>query len=81
TADGQLLLAAENSVKITGSQVKGNQGAFVKTTQGDVVIDNAISETITKTDERTGTAFNITKNSHKNETNQQLSTGSELVSD
>lgn len=81
TADGQLVLAADNSVKITGSQVKGNQGAFVKTTQGDVVIDNAISETITKTDERTGTAFNITKNSHKNETNQQLSTGSELVSD
>lgn len=81
TADGQLLLAADNSVKVTGSQVKGNQGAFVKTTQGDVVIDNAISETITKTDERTGTAFNITKNSHKNETNQQHSTGSELVSD
>ncbi|MEQ4923365.1 calcium-independent hemolysin HpmA [Proteus hauseri] len=81
TADGQLVLAADNSVKITGSQVKGHQGAFVKTAQGDVVIDNAISETITKTDERTGTAFNITKNSHKNETNQQLSTGSELVSD
>lgn len=81
TANGQLVLATDNNVKITGSQVKGNQGAFVKTTKGDVVIDNAISETISKVDERTGTAFNITKNSHKNETNQQVSKGSELVSD
>ncbi|BDR98745.1 calcium-independent hemolysin HpmA [Proteus mirabilis] len=81
TADGQLLLAADNNVNITGSQVKGNQGAFVKTTQGDVVIDNAMSETISKIDERTGTAFNITKSSHKNETNKQTSTGSELISD
>ncbi|MDM3649986.1 hypothetical protein, partial [Proteus mirabilis] len=54
---------------------------FVKTTQCDVVIDNEMIETISKIDERTGTAFNINKSSNKNETNKQTSTVFELISD
>ncbi|QTL40074.1 hemagglutinin repeat-containing protein [Xenorhabdus budapestensis] len=80
-ADGHLLLTGINGVTITGSKVKAQQGAYVEANDGQLVIDNAVSHAYKKVDERKGTIFNITKNSNQEQTNQQTSSGSQLISD
>lgn len=81
TADGKILVVGNNGVSITGSKVKGADDGYVQAANGGIRIDNAVSVTTTKIDERTGVAFNITGSSHKaNNSNEEI-TGSELVSD
>lgn len=81
TADGKILVIGNKGVSITGSQVKGTQDGYVQASEGGIKIDNAISTTTTKIDERTGVAFNITGSSHKANNRDETVTGSELVSD
>lgn len=81
TADGKIFVSGRDSVAITGSKVKGIDDGFVQSDKGGIKIDNAISTTTTKIDERNGVAFNITGSSHKANNRDEEVTGSELVSD
>jgi len=81
TSDGMLTLNGQQGVTITGSKAKGKQGGFVEAAQGGLRIDNALSTTVDKIDARTGTVFNITRDSHQANNRYQHSTGSELKSD
>lgn len=81
TADGNILVVGNKGVSITGSKVKASKDGYVQAAEGGIKIDNAISTTTTKIDERTGVAFNITGSSHKANNRDEKVTGSELVSD
>lgn len=81
TADGKMLVIGNNGVSITGSKVKGVDDGYVQAANGGIRIDNAVSVTTTKIDERTGVAFNITGSSHKANNSNEKVIGSELVSD
>ncbi|MDN0086487.1 hemagglutinin repeat-containing protein [Yersinia nurmii] len=81
SSEGKLLVSGNQGVKVTGSKVTAKEGAFVETKNGGLVIDNAISLTTDKVDQRTGTVFNITKDSKKANNSTEQSTGSELKSD
>ena len=81
TAEGKIFVSGHNGVSITGSKVKGTDDGFVQSNNGSIKIDNAISTTTTKIDERNGVAFNITGSSHKANNRDEKVTGSELVSD
>ncbi|MBW5827048.1 hemagglutinin repeat-containing protein [Yersinia kristensenii] len=81
TADGNILVVGNKGVSITGSKVKASKDGYVQAVDGGIKIDNAISTTTTKIDERTGVAFNITGSSHKANNRDEKVTGSELVSD
>ncbi|WP_145583103.1 hemagglutinin repeat-containing protein [Yersinia thracica] len=81
TADGNILVVGNKGVSITGSKVKAAKDGYVQSAEGGIKIDNAVSITITKIDERTGVAFNITGSSHKANNSDEKITGSELVSD
>lgn len=81
TAGGTIFVSGHNGVSITGSKVKGASDGYVQSDHGGIKIDNAISTTTTKIDERTGVAFNITGSSHKANNRDEKVTGSELVSD
>lgn len=81
TAEGNILVVGNKGVSITGSKVKGAKDGYVQAAEGGIKIDNAISTTTTKIDERTGVAFNITGSSHKANNRDEEITGSELVSD
>lgn len=81
TADGNVLVIGNKGVSITGSQVKGSKDGYVQASKGGIKIDNAISTTTTKIDERTGVAFNITGSSHKANNRDEKVIGSELASD
>lgn len=81
TANGRLLLSGNEGIAITGSKVKAVQGAFVNANSGELTIDNAVSHINRKVDERTGTVLNITSGSKRNNSQQQKSHGSELVSE
>ncbi|MFW5387815.1 hemagglutinin repeat-containing protein [Yersinia sp. 2542 StPb PI] len=81
TADGKILVIGNKGVSITGSQVKGTQDGYVQASEGGIKIDNAISTTTTKIDERTGVAFNITGSSHKANNSDETVIGGELASD
>ncbi|WP_158020798.1 hemagglutinin repeat-containing protein [Chromobacterium sphagni] len=80
-AGGKLFINGDAGVAINGSQAKGAQGAYAKTQTGSVVIDSAIDLTQTRTDQRSGTVFNITKSSSKGSSSQQDAVGSALKSD
>ncbi|MDE9551627.1 hemagglutinin repeat-containing protein [Xenorhabdus bovienii] len=80
-ANGHLLLSGMNGVTITGSKVKAQQGAYVEANDGQLVIDNAVNNSYKKVNERTGTIFNITKNSNQEQNTQQTTSNSQLVSD
>ncbi|WP_193387516.1 hemagglutinin repeat-containing protein, partial [Yersinia pestis] len=60
TADGNILISVKDDVAITGSKVKATKDGFVQAKEGGIKIDNAISTTTNKVDERTGVAFDIT---------------------
>ncbi|HEI6850007.1 TPA: hemagglutinin repeat-containing protein [Yersinia enterocolitica] len=81
TAEGNILVIGNKGVSITGSKVKAAQDGYVQSAEGGIKIDNAISTTTTKIDERTGVAFNITGSSHKANNSDETVIGSELVSD
>ncbi|HEN3601961.1 TPA: hemagglutinin repeat-containing protein [Yersinia enterocolitica] len=81
TAEGNILVIGNKGVSITGSKVKAAQDGYVQSADGGIKIDNAISTTTTKIDERTGVVFNITGSSHKANNRDEQITGSELVSD
>ncbi len=81
TADGHVFLTGINGVTITGSQVNAQKGAYVEANEGQLTIDNAVSHTYQNVDERKGTIFNITKNTHQKHGKQQQSSGSHLVSE
>ncbi len=81
TAEGNILVIGNKGVSITGSKVKAAQDGYVQSADGGIKIDNAISTTTTKIDERIGVAFNITGSSHKANNRDEKVTGSELVSD
>ncbi|MFA3780912.1 hemagglutinin repeat-containing protein [Yersinia sp. 1652 StPb PI] len=81
TAEGKILVSGNKGVSITGSQVKGAKDGYVQANQGGIKIDNAISTTTTKIDERTGVIFNITGSSHKANNSDEKVIGSELASD
>lgn len=80
-AGGKLFINGDAGIAINGSQAKGAQGAYAKTLSGGVVIDSALDLTQTRTDQRTGTAFNITSSSSKGSSSQQTAVGSALKSD
>lgn len=80
-AGGKLFLNGDAGIAIDGSQAKGAQGAYAKTQSGGVVIDSALDLTQTRTDQRTGTVFNITNSSSKGSSSQQTAVGSALKSD
>ncbi|HDL7660023.1 hemagglutinin repeat-containing protein [Yersinia enterocolitica] len=81
TAEGNILVVGNKGVSITGSKVKADKDGYVQAAEGGIKIDNAVSITTTKIDERTGVAFNITGSSHKANNSDENITGSELVSD
>jgi hemolysin len=81
TANGNIIIGAKENVAITGSKVKAAKDGFVQAKDGGIRIDNAISTTTTRIDERTGVAFNITESSKKANNSEQKSTGSEVVSE
>lgn len=81
TADGKILVIGNKGVSITGSQVKGAKDGYVQADQGGIKIDNAMSTTTTKIDERTGVVFNITGSAHKANNSDEKIIGSELASD
>lgn len=81
TAEGKIFVSGRDGVSITGSKVKGTDDGFVQSDKGGIQIDNALSTTTTKIDERDGVAFNITGSSHKANNRDEKVTGSELVSD
>ncbi|MHA3604691.1 hemagglutinin repeat-containing protein [Yersinia enterocolitica] len=81
TAEGNILVVGNKGVSITGSKVKADKDGYVQAAEGGIKIDNAVSITTTKIDERTGVAFNITGSSHKANNSDEKITGSELVSD
>ncbi|MGT3163533.1 hemagglutinin repeat-containing protein [Yersinia enterocolitica] len=81
TAEGNILVVGNKGVSITGSKVKAAKDGYVQAAEGGIKIDNAISTTTTKIDERIGVAFNITGSSHKANNRDEKVTGSELVSD
>ncbi|MDR0218903.1 MAG: hemagglutinin repeat-containing protein [Enterobacteriaceae bacterium] len=81
SADGKILLNGTEGITITGSQIKAHEGAYVNANDGKLIIDNAVSNLTKTVDERTGTVFNITKNTNRGKSNKQTSTGSQLVSD
>lgn len=81
TANGNILITGNKGVAITGSKVKAAKDGYVQAEQGGIKIDNAISTTTTKIDERTGVAFNITGSSHKANNSDEKITGSELASE
>ncbi|WP_158253760.1 hemagglutinin repeat-containing protein [Chromobacterium alticapitis] len=80
-AGGKLFINGDAGIAINGSQAKGAQGAYAKTQSGGVLIDSALDLTQTRTDQRTGTAFNITNSSSKGSSSQQTAVGSALKSD
>ncbi len=71
----------KDDVAITGSKVKATKDGFVQAKEGGIKIDNAISTTTNKVDERTGVAFDITGSSKKANNSEEKSTGSEVVSE
>lgn len=81
TADGNILISVKDDVAITGSKVKATKDGFVQAKEGGIKIDNAISTTTNKVDERTGVAFDITGSSKKANNSEEKSTGSEVVSE
>ncbi|PHM25551.1 hemagglutinin repeat-containing protein [Xenorhabdus ehlersii] len=81
TAGELLLLTGENGVTITGSKVKAQKGAYVRTHEGQLTIDNAVSHISKEVDERKGTIFNITKNTNQEHNKHEKSSGSQLISD
>ncbi|UTH74165.1 hemagglutinin repeat-containing protein [Chromobacterium sp. IIBBL 290-4] len=80
-AGGKLFINGDQGVAINGSQAKGAQGAYGMAKSGGIVIDSALDLSQTRTDQRTGTAFNITSSSSKGSTSQQTAVGSALKSD
>ncbi|CNI15588.1 Hemolysin [Yersinia thracica] len=81
TAEGNILVVGNKGVSITGSKVKAAKDGYVQAVEGGIKIENAVSITTTKIDERTGVAFNITSSSHKANNSDEKITVSELVSD
>ncbi|WP_347937077.1 hemagglutinin repeat-containing protein [Chromobacterium phragmitis] len=81
SAGGKLFINGDAGIAINGSQAKGAQGAYAKTQSGGVVIDSALDLSQTRTDQRTGTAFNITSSSSKGSTSKQDAVASSLKSD
>lgn len=81
TADGNILISVKDDVAITGSKVKATKDGFVQAKEGGIKIDNAISTTTSKVDERTGVAFDITGSSKKANNSEEKSTGSEVISE
>lgn len=81
TSGGTMYLNGRYGVKITGSKARGKQGGLITTTNGNLIIDNALSTTNDNSESRTGTVFNITSSSQKKNNSYQQSTASELKSD
>lgn len=81
TSEGNILVVGNKGVSITGSKVQAAKDGYVQAVEGGIKIDNAVSITTTKIDERTGVVFNITGSSHKANNSDEKITGSELVSD
>lgn len=80
-ANHDLLLLGEKNINISGSRVKGRNQALVKTSTGQVIIDNATRFDYTNIRQRQGTAFNITTASTHNHSYTQATTASEVKSD
>lgn len=81
TAEGEILIHGNKGASITGSKVIGQKGGVIKTPDGGLTVDNAISTTTDKVDERVGVAFDITGSSKKANNSTESSTGSELISE
>lgn len=80
TAGGKLTLRGD-SVAIAGSRARGEQDAVAISRNGDISIDSVVNQSQTRTDQRSGTAFNITKSSSKGNASQQQAVNAELKSD
>lgn len=81
SAGGKLFLNGDDGIAINGSRAKGEQGAYAQARAGGVVIDSAIDLAQTRTDQRSGTAFNITSSASKGSSSAQSVVGAELKSD
>lgn len=80
TAGGKLTLRGD-SVAIAGSRARGERDAVAISRNGDISIDSVVNQSQTRTDQRSGTAFNITKSSSKGNASQQQAVNAELKSD
>lgn len=81
TAGGKLWLSGGNGVTVTGSKVKGTQDSLAQTGQGALVIENGISRTAKHIDNRDGGAFNITRSTLRENSEDTRVERSELKSE
>ncbi|MBD2814192.1 hemagglutinin repeat-containing protein [Xenorhabdus sp. Flor] len=81
TANGHILLGGDDGIRITGSNIKAGEGAYFKTINGDLIIDNAVNYHQNNIDERNGTVFNITKDSNKEKEYKETALQSQVISD
>lgn len=80
-ADGHLVIGAKNGVNVSGSTVKGVQDALVNSGNGKLNIAAAKTNTSSSEYTRTGTIFNITKDSSSKSSDVEVVTGAALESD
>lgn len=81
TSDGEMLIAGDKGVSISGSKVISQKEGFIQAPNGGLTVDSVINTTTDKINERVGVAFNITGSSHNANNSTQESTGSELISE
>lgn len=80
-AGGKLYATAADGIAVSGSRLKGQQGAYAQAGSGGVVIDSAVDLARTRTDQRDGTVFNITRNAARGQSSQETVQGAQLKSD
>lgn len=81
SAGGKLVLSAVDGVSVTGSKVKGQEGAFVRSTTGNISVSNALDSVVDQSNNRVGTVFNITKNAEHHNNESSIVRRSEVLSD
>lgn len=80
-AGGEITIAADAGVQITGSQVKADQGGVIHASEGEIVINNTINTSTDSNSSRNGTIFNITNRSGKSDQQVDKVSGSEVVAE
>ncbi|SQD76921.1 hemagglutinin repeat-containing protein [Moritella yayanosii] len=80
-AGGEIIIAADAGVKITGSQIKSEQGGIIHANEGEIVINNTVNTSTDSNSSRNGTIFNITNRSGKSDQQIDKVFGSEVVAE
>ncbi len=80
-AGGEIIIAADAGVQITGSQIKSEQGGVIHANEGEININNAVNTRTDSNSSRNGTIFNITNRSAKSYQQIDKVSGSEVVAE